>query len=69
LDPNGAHAIEFGKLCKCGAELCHPDEVKMGKCYPCSAKDKIDPWDFGRSDIEKFVVPLALLFVVASLIT
>lgn len=36
VDPNGAHAIEFGKLCKCGAELCHPSEIKMGQCYPCS---------------------------------
>lgn len=38
LDPDGAHAITFGKLCKCGAELCHPDEIKSGVCYPCSAK-------------------------------
>lgn len=38
-DPNGAHAIEFGKLCKCGSELCHPGEIKMDKCYPCKAKE------------------------------
>lgn len=39
-DPNPAHAIVFGKLCKCGAELCHPDEIKSGECYPCMSKHK-----------------------------
>ena len=43
-DPNGAHALTFGQLCKCGSELCHPDEIKMGQCYPCKAK-KIDLTD------------------------
>lgn len=39
-DPNEGHALTFGKLCKCGAELCHPEEIKSGECYPCKAKHK-----------------------------
>jgi hypothetical protein len=29
-----------GRPCPCGAELSHPDEIKGGICYPCTAKAK-----------------------------
>lgn len=39
IDPNGAHALPIDHRCPlCGAELAHPTEVRMGFCFPCSAK-------------------------------
>jgi hypothetical protein len=69
LDPNGAHAIAFGKLCGCGAELCHPDEIKAGRCYPCLSKEKkqIDPWDFPacpRTEVATLLFSVALIVLI-----